>query len=74
MPTTNPHTVTQEQISERARRYYEEAGSPEGRDEEFWLRAEQDLQNENNGERSNGERSSSKQTQKQTETTIKRKG
>jgi hypothetical protein len=63
MPTTNPQTPTHEQITERARRYYEDAGCPDGRDEEFWLRAEQDLRNESNG--GNGERASSKQNQSQ---------
>lgn len=41
---TATHHPTEEEIRARAKRYYEEAGAPEGRDEEFWLRAERDLQ------------------------------
>ena len=37
---------TEDQIRDRARQYYEDAGSPSGRDEEFWLKAERDLQEE----------------------------
>jgi hypothetical protein len=65
MPTTNPQPPTHEQITERARRYYEQAGSPEGRDDEFWLQAEQDLRNESNGSNGNGEKATSKQGQSQ---------
>jgi hypothetical protein len=66
MPTTHPQPPTHEQISERARRYYEDAGSPEGRDDEFWLQAEQDLRKESNGSSNgNGEKAASKQGQSQ---------
>lgn len=44
MATTQQYRPSENEIRERARRYYEEAGSPEGRDDEFWLRAERDLQ------------------------------
>jgi len=37
---------THEAIASRARRLWEEAGRPEGRDEEFWLRAERQLLSE----------------------------
>jgi len=37
---------THEAIASRARRLWEEAGRPDGRDEEFWLRAEQQLVSE----------------------------
>jgi hypothetical protein len=43
MPATTTPRATEEEIRARAQRYYEEAGAPEGRDEEFWLRAERDL-------------------------------
>jgi hypothetical protein len=44
MPTNQTHPApTHDEISARARRYYEEAGAPAGRDDEFWHRAEQDL-------------------------------
>ena len=43
MPDSNPPPATEDDIRARAKRYYEEAGSPEGRDDEFWLRAERDL-------------------------------
>jgi hypothetical protein len=46
MATTTPYQPTREEITARARRYFEESGAPEGRDDEFWLRAEQDLMNE----------------------------
>jgi hypothetical protein len=39
-------TLTDEQIRIRARQLWEQAGSPEGREEEFWHLAEQELQNE----------------------------
>ena len=34
---------SQDEIRARARLLWEQAGKPHGRDEEFWLRAEQDL-------------------------------
>jgi hypothetical protein len=43
MPDSYPPPATDDDIRARAKRYYEEAGSPEGRDDEFWLRAERDL-------------------------------
>ena len=36
----------EQQIRERARRLWREAGKPEGRNEEFWRRAEQELKRE----------------------------
>ena len=46
MPPTTHHKPSQDEIAARAKRYYEEAGAPLGRDEEFWLRAERDLESE----------------------------
>jgi hypothetical protein len=43
MAKTNKLQPTEDDIRARAKRYYEEAGAPEGRDDEFWLRAERDL-------------------------------
>jgi hypothetical protein len=43
MATTTQRQPTEDEIRARAKRYYEEAGAPEGQDEEFWLRAERDL-------------------------------
>jgi hypothetical protein len=37
---------TDEQIRTRAHKLWEQAGKPEGREEEFWHLAEQELQNE----------------------------
>ncbi|PSO21590.1 DUF2934 domain-containing protein [Bradyrhizobium sp. MOS003] len=37
---------TEQDIRERAHRLWEQAGRPEGRDEEFWSAAEQELRNE----------------------------
>ena len=37
---------TKEQISNRAYELWEQAGKPEGRDEEFYLQAEKELQEE----------------------------
>jgi hypothetical protein len=37
---------TDEQIRLRARELWEQAGKPEGRDEDFWHQAQQELQNE----------------------------
>ena len=37
---------TKEQITNRAYELWEQAGKPEGRDEEFYLQAEQELQEE----------------------------
>lgn len=39
--------ITSEQISERARQLWQQAGSPEGRDLEFWLAAENELRSQN---------------------------
>ncbi|NVN85190.1 MAG: DUF2934 domain-containing protein [Rhodopseudomonas sp.] len=36
----------QERIKHRAREIWELAGCPEGRDEEFWLQAEQEIHGE----------------------------
>ena len=41
-----PPPLTHETIAARARQLWEEAGRPAGRDEEFWLRAEQELRAE----------------------------
>jgi hypothetical protein len=38
--------VTEEQIRARAHKLWEQAGKPEGRDDEFWHLAEQELRNE----------------------------
>lgn len=35
---------TEEQIRQRAHELWEEAGRPDGRDQEFWRRAERELQ------------------------------
>ena len=35
--------LTQEEIRKRAREFWEAAGRPPGRDEEFWYRAEKEL-------------------------------
>jgi hypothetical protein len=35
-----------ERIKHRAREMWEMAGSPDGRDEEFWLKAEQEVRGE----------------------------
>lgn len=37
---------TEQDIRERAHRLWEQAGKPEGREEEFWRAAEQELRNE----------------------------
>ncbi len=37
---------TEQEIRERAHRLWEQAGRPEGREEEFWHAAEQELRNE----------------------------
>jgi len=37
---------TEQEIRERAHRLWEQAGKPEGREEEFWRAAEQELRNE----------------------------
>jgi hypothetical protein len=36
-------TQKEERIRERAKQIWEQAGKPEGRDEEFWLQAEQQI-------------------------------
>jgi len=41
---TNSPSIQPEEISARARQLWQQANSPEGRDLEFWLAAEQDLQ------------------------------
>jgi len=38
---------TEEQIRTRAHQLWEQAGKPEGREEEFWHQAEQELQKDN---------------------------
>jgi len=38
--------LTAEKIRKRAHELWEQAGKPEGRDEEFWHLAEQELRNE----------------------------
>jgi len=37
---------TEQEIRERAHRLWEQAGKPEGREDEFWRAAEQQLRNE----------------------------
>jgi len=37
---------TEQEIRERAHRLWEQAGKPEGREDEFWQAAEQELRNE----------------------------
>jgi hypothetical protein len=46
LPLERTMTLTDEQIRTRAHQLWEQAGSPEGREEEFWHLAEQELQNE----------------------------
>ena len=36
-------TDREEQVRERARRLWEEAGCPQGRDHEFWAQAEREI-------------------------------
>lgn len=43
VPLSEP---TEQDIRERAHRLWEQAGKPEGREEEFWHAAEQELRNE----------------------------
>ncbi len=43
VPLSEP---TEQEIRERAHRLWEQAGKPEGREEEFWHAAEQELRNE----------------------------
>ena len=45
-------TEREQQIRERAHRLWEEAGCPEGRDNEFWERAERALDEEDRDETS----------------------
>ena len=40
---TNPVGATEEEISELARRYWEDEGRPEGKAQEHWLRAVNEL-------------------------------
>ena len=42
-PLSDP---TEQEIRERAHRLWEQAGKPEGREDEFWQAAEQELRNE----------------------------
>jgi Protein of unknown function (DUF2934). len=46
--TTNSHDSSSSHavIADRARRFWQDAGSPEGRDLEFWLAAESELRRE----------------------------
>jgi hypothetical protein len=39
-------TLTDEQIRKRAHQLWEQAGKPEGKEDEFWQLAKQELQNE----------------------------
>jgi hypothetical protein len=39
----NPSSLSHDQITERARKIWEDYGRPEGRDEEIWLEAERQL-------------------------------
>ena len=39
-------TITYEQISERAFKIWEQDGKPEGREQDHWLRAEEELRRE----------------------------
>jgi hypothetical protein len=43
---TNDQSMSFEQITAKAREFWQKAGSPEGRDLEFWLAAEHELQRE----------------------------
>jgi hypothetical protein len=43
MNTPNPAPLTREAISARARQLWQIAGSPAGRDEEFWLAGQAEL-------------------------------
>jgi hypothetical protein len=43
MKTTRATTPTHEEIAARARTIWEQAGQPDGRDTEFWLQAEREL-------------------------------
>lgn len=42
----NPVTPLHDDISERARQYWEDEGRPEGKAEEHWRRAEEELRNQ----------------------------
>jgi hypothetical protein len=44
--STPSHIPTQDAISDRARKLWQAAGSPEGQDLAFWLRAENELREE----------------------------
>lgn len=39
----NPPSLSHDQITERARKIWEDSGRPEGRDDEIWLEAERQL-------------------------------
>lgn len=56
MKNASDSTLTHDDISARARQLWENAGQPTGRDEEFWLQAERELQNgmEKSGAEKNG--------------------
>jgi hypothetical protein len=51
MKNASVSAPTHDEISARARQLWDNAGQPAGRDEEFWLQAERELQNgiEKNG-------------------------
>ncbi len=42
-PINTSAVPLREEISKRARQIWEESGSPSGRDEEFWLKAEREV-------------------------------
>jgi hypothetical protein len=44
-PKASAKTISPEQIAERAHSIWEREGRPEGRDKEFWFRAEAELKN-----------------------------
>ena len=49
--TTDP---TEEQIADLARKFWEEEGQPEGKAEEHWTRAQEQLRNGATSQSSNG--------------------
>jgi hypothetical protein len=50
--TTDP---SEEQIADLARKYWEEEGQPEGKADEHWTRAQEQLRNGATGAGSNGD-------------------